>query len=183
MTTSMLCRLLRARGASIRAVNMISAADFEDIFGWGPPRARTGLPTEMAAPAAATPILPEAGRRAVARDATALSEPDSEEIFGWCPARARTGLPRVTALPTDVAAEPEPVALDVAAAVLDAATSVLAQVGGTPPSWVVDVVLAERESSVREAQIALEEAQAALEQAKFSRAALTVLRDVLAVTP
>jgi hypothetical protein len=24
---------------------MISAVDFEDIFGWGPARARTGLPT------------------------------------------------------------------------------------------------------------------------------------------
>ena len=58
----------------------------------------------------------------------------------------------------------------------------LEQVGGTPPPWLVDVVLAERESSVREAQAALEEAQAALDEAEFSRAALTVLRDVLAVT-
>ena len=34
---------------------MISAVDFEDIFGWGPARARTGLPT----PPTATSSTPE----------------------------------------------------------------------------------------------------------------------------
>ena len=37
---------------------MISAVDFEDIFGWGPARARTGLPTPPAQPAALVQVEP-----------------------------------------------------------------------------------------------------------------------------
>ena len=33
---------------------MISAVDFEDIFGWGPARAGTGLPTQPSQPTAAS---------------------------------------------------------------------------------------------------------------------------------
>ena len=160
---------------------MISAADFEDIFGWGPPRARTGLPHEAAVQGLA-PMVPEGARRHVAGAATTLSMPDSEEIFGWCLARFRTGLPREAAPATATATATEPAALELATAMLDAASAVREQVQVTPPSWLVDIVLAERESSVREAQAALVEAQAALNEAELSRAAVTVLRDVLAVT-
>jgi hypothetical protein len=111
-----------------------------------------------------------------------FSAVDAEEIFGWCPARARTGLPRVAARTTTTAPVPEPMALDLAKAILDAAAAAREQVHGTPPSLIVDVVLAERESNVKEAQVALQEAQAALDEAKLSRVALTVLRDALAVT-
>ena len=72
--------------------------------------------------------------------------------------------------------------LDAAAAMLDGAAAIGEQVHSTAPGLLVDVVLAERESSVKEAQVALNEAQAALDEAELSRVALTVLRDVLAVT-
>ena len=38
---------------------MISAVDFEDIFGWGPARARTGLPTQPSQPSAVSSLLDE----------------------------------------------------------------------------------------------------------------------------
>jgi hypothetical protein len=37
--------------------HMISAVDFEDIFGWGPARARTGLPTTQ--PSAVSSAMPD----------------------------------------------------------------------------------------------------------------------------